>query len=153
MSTDARRLRAEGVPVPTAEGEGVLRFSLLGLSVLEEDFGTVNKAWQRLSAAVVSDGDGLMLNLDASPMATVARFLRAGLAVPGNIPSADEAAVMVEMTPIDAWLACREALMAAFPEPEGKAAADVTRTSRSTGRGSTTPPRSAGDVPTTSSGA
>lgn len=154
MSVDARRLRAEGVSIPTAEGEGVLRFSLLGLSVLEEDFGTVNKAWSALQGAVVPDGDGLALNLDAAPMATLARFLRAGLAAPGRVLSADDAAELVEMAPMDAWMACQRALLGAFPAPDdsGKAGADVTTTSRSTGPGSTTPPPSAGAAPTPSSG-
>lgn len=154
MSVDARRLRAEGVSIPTAEGEGVLRFSLLGLSVLEEDFGTVNKAWAALQGAVAPDGDGLALNLDAAPMVTLARFLRAGLATPTWVPTAPEAAELVELAPIDVWLVCREAMTRAFPAPDdsGKAEAGVATTSRSTGPGSTTPPPSAGDAPMPSSG-
>lgn len=153
MSVDARRLRAEGVSIPTAEGEGVLRYSLLGLSVLEEDFGSVTRAWQALNECATADEAGLVLD-GVRPMITLARFVRAGLASPGRIPTMAQAADMVEMLPADLWLACREALLLAFPEPDsGKAGRTETATSPSTGQGSTTLPPSDGAEPTTSSGA
>lgn len=145
-ATDAARLRADGVPVPTTDeaGTAVLRYHLLALSVIEEDMGTVTEAYERLRLAEQQQM--------SAPIATVlGTFLRAGLAEPGRIPTAAEALARVELDPRDAVAACLDALAQAFP-PASRAEGNGQAAGESTGAAGTTPPQSDGAAQTVSSG-
>lgn len=140
---EAARLRADGVPIPSTDGEAVLRIDMLALSLLEEDWGSIDDAQQALRAALTDP-------LSAGAVRVLGSFLRAGLATPGDIPTPHQALATVECSLIDGLDLCASALVQAFPpvRAEGNAEADGA----STGAAGTTAPPSAGAAPTTSGG-
>ena len=144
-AVESLRLRLTGVQVPVTGGEALLRFDLLGLSILEEDFGSIDAAYQAFHAVRRDE------KREEQSSNVIGSFLRAGMATLDRIPSAREALAIVECHPDIALDLIAEALVQAFPPPDadtGKAEADES----STGRPSITPPPSAGDDPTPSSG-
>ena len=148
MSTvDAVRLRAEPVKIPVEGGEGDLRFSLLALSILEADFGSLGVALGSLHVARNGTDEERL----GVKMATIAgRFLRAGFSTPEREWTLAEALAAVECGPADALDLCQIAIGRAFPKPDGPGNGEAA--AGSTGGPSTTPPPSDGAAATVSSG-